>query len=159
MPKKTHNNHPHLAINNMGMPYRIGQKLSPEETLRIAALLCLRVSFKEISRTTQRTRTAIRRIKKKMETGKNIFEQNFKAPETGVHSQQFRIDFLYNLIIRYPVVDLKKLKKIYEDTFQETISMSMMHYLITKHLGFIWKRTEIVEWARTREVIKQMHER
>lgn len=147
-----------IKMSQTGKFYEQGKSLSPTDELEIASLIIINRSKSEIKKRTGRSKKAIKRVREMVERNEDLFEKrNIGRPsETGEHTAPYRLDYLLNLIMRYPVTDLDKLKAAYDAAFNCNISWSMMHYVITKHLKFVWKHTTKVEYAQTMPQIQKL---
>lgn len=143
-------------MSETGKFYELGKPLPTVEQLEIASYLVMKYPISIIRIITKRSRNAIKRVKRLLDEGGDLFENQGRPNESGEHTAPYRLDYLLELLMKYPVTDLDTLKATYESAFECTISISMIHYILTKHLRFVWKRTEIVEWAQTRPQIQRL---
>lgn len=151
--------HIHIKMSSSGKFYEPGKALPPTDILAIASLLITNKNISQVARETGRSRHSVRRVLKLLENERNLFLIPTKPKGSGEHTAENRLDFLLDLIIKYPVSDLQTIKVAYDAAFLCDIHISMMHYILTQHLNFVWKRTEIVEYAQTRPAIKRLRER
>lgn len=152
-------NIPNVKVSSTGRFYQKGKPVSDDLKMEVALYLEFNESIAEIKRLTKLNRKTIIKIKNQIENNENIFEKKEKEELTGEHSNEERCYFLMNLLLNYPCSDLFSMKEYYDFAFDSDISVSMIYFILKKHLNFVYKKIQPLEWARTRETIRRLHQR
>lgn len=138
-----------------------GLQLPDTDVMEIASHLVIGKTTYETRKLTGRSIKAIKRVKMLLSSpiNQNMFQRQLKPKGVGEHTNPISLGFFYDLITKYPIISVNELKEQYENHFKTTISLSMIHYIITKKLMLVYKQTEIVEYARTRPAIIRLREK
>jgi len=149
---------PQLRLSKSGIWYRKGQKLSDGSIAQIIWLFEQGHTAADITRITCFNRKTVDKYKKLHMENKDLFFLKVKQKMTGNHTHPDRLLFLYHLVKSCPGLTLEGMKLRYLLYFEESISKSMVFYIISKLLGFVLKKTVPIEYARLNRDIIELHD-
>lgn len=148
---------PNFGRNKKGRIYLKGVQIPDVHIIEILLSHESGVSPSQIAEKVGHHVETIKNYIKKFENGENVFHCKRKEMESGYHTQPTNVDYLCNLVLSYPAVTINKIRKQYVEVFGE-ISTSMIYYILTRHLKFKWKKTQMLELARKTDSIKQLRD-
>lgn len=139
-------------------PYKKGVRLPEEDIIYILMLHEKKKRINKIAEIVQHDEKTVAKYIKKYEEHRDPFHVNKKELESGVHTAPSRVDYLCSLVMNYPATTLERIRQQYITVFGE-ISMSMIYYILTRHLKLKWKKTRMVELARATRNMTSLREK
>lgn len=148
-----------LKLSKSGIWIHPGKKLTDGEIVQIIWYLENGIEIAEISRITKRHRHTVEKYVSQFRSNQDLFFEKKKQAMSGNHTQVERLQFFEDLVQNAPGLTLQGMKTRYFLQFDESISRSMIFYILVKILNISNKRIVPIEWARTTQRVMFIHER
>lgn len=149
-----------LKRSKSGLWFRPGTKLTDGEIAQIVELFETNLSQADIARITKRDYKTIQKYHKFYLSGdlELLFFRKHKDSLSGMFTSEEKLDFFSQITKRCPGMTLKGMKLTFFLNFDQKISCSMIHFILTVHLGKSFKKTVPLEWARTQTRVIELHD-
>lgn len=149
---------PKFGINSLGKVYKVGTRIPDERIIEILLLHEEKVDTTEIAKKVGHLEPTVRKYIKKFEEGECVFNVRRKHLNSGYHTSPTHVSFLCELVQNYPITTIEKIKEFYESVYG-SISMSMIYYILTRHMKLSWRKTRTVELARTTSNMRELRKK
>lgn len=147
---------PFLKKSKAGNWRKNGAKLGVGGIAQIIWLLENGNTAAQVTRTTGFARKTVDKYKKEYQgdpTLNGLFEKKAKEKGTGIHTDPEKVEFFRELLKNCPGMTLEGMKLRHNLVFEDSISRSMVYYILKQHLNFSHKKIVPIEYARTNQEI------
>lgn len=150
-----------LKKSKTGIWFRQGTKLSDGEIAQIVEMFIVGISQTDIARITKRDYKTIQKYHNRFVSAdlENLFFKKHKDALSGTFTSTEKLEFFKEMTKSCPGMTLKGMKLTYFLNFGDSISCSMIHYILTEHLNKSFKKIVPIEWARTKARVIMLHDR